>query len=85
MLYPTTCVRLRYGRHPDWSLAGFLGGMVTLAITPGRSPLCTMGVGSGDVLHCHPHNLHPSTPFSVRARRFHSRVTASHPGPAPES
>ena len=37
MLYPATCVRLRYGPRCPWRLAGFLGGMVTCAPrTPGR-------------------------------------------------
>ena len=36
MLYPTTCVGLRYGFPRDWRLAVFLGSMITRAVTVPR-------------------------------------------------
>ena len=41
MLYPTTCVGLRYGRPQPESLEVFLGSMLTAAVgSPGGSPYC---------------------------------------------
>ena len=59
-------------------LAGFLGGMITLAVAhrPGGGGR-TVRFGSGGVLHCRHQLLHPSTRNSVCGRRFHYRVTAS--------
>ena len=59
-------------------LAGFLGGMITLAVghRPGGGGR-TVRFGSGGVLHCRHQLLHPSTRNSVCGRRFHYRVTAS--------
>ena len=41
MLYPATCVRLRYGPHESWMIAGFLGGPDgTLFRLAARALLC---------------------------------------------
>ena len=67
-----------------WSLADFLGGMVTLAVTRGRSRSRTVRFGSEGGFACLPRRLHPSTGCSVSRRRFHSRVPASPAWPVPE-
>ena len=43
------------------SLADFLGSLITRAIAFPRRGQRTIRFGSGHVLHCVPHNLHPST------------------------
>ena len=47
MLYPTTCVGLRYGcRARSGCLADFLGSLITLAVgSPGGSPYCQVRLG----------------------------------------
>ena len=67
-------------RLPIWlkRLAVFLGGMVTLTITKmPEGSRCTIKVGSMGVLYCPYQLLHSLTPYSVRGRRCHYRVTAS--------
>ena len=39
MLYPTTCVGLRYGPYMSYKIAGFLGSMITSAITSPEGPV----------------------------------------------
>ena len=61
MLYPTTCVGLRYGRHKH-CLAGFLGSMITLALGPPRGEARTFGFRLGGRA-----SLPPSTPTAFNA------------------
>ena len=61
---------------PIWlSLADFLGGLITLALGLDRSPLRTVRFGSPGGFACQDRLLRPSTVYSVRRRRFPSRVT----------
>ena len=76
MLYPATCVRLRYGCACGSSLAVFLGSMVTGSVRPPggsrysrvrhSARICLRGV-----------YLHPSTGCSVSPRPCHCSVPAS--------
>ena len=43
MLYPSTCVGLRYGWRRAWRLADFLGSMITGSIGLPRRGLRTLG------------------------------------------
>ena len=66
-------VRVPYGL----SLADFLGSMITRAISRPRRGGRTVRFGSGCGFACIPHNLHPSTEYSVTPRRFHCSVSTS--------
>ena len=43
MLYPATCVRLRYGPHESWMIAGFLGGPDGTLLANPRGDCHTIG------------------------------------------
>ena len=58
-------------------LADFLGSMITRAIGFPRRGRRTVRFGSEDGFACLPHNLHPSTEYSVTPRRFHCSVSTS--------
>ena len=65
MLYPTTCVGLRYGPHAAWCLEVFLGSMLAAAVTsPSGSVYCR---GSAHGWICLPARRLP--PFNAPFRR----------------
>ena len=60
-------------------LADFLGSMITLTIGFLRGGPRTIRFGSGYGFACTPRHLHPSTRYSVSARRFHCSVSTIAP------
>ena len=68
-------VRVPYGL----SLADFLGSLITRAISVPRGGLRTIRFGSRGGFACPDQHLHPSTRYSVSARRFHCSVSTIAP------
>jgi hypothetical protein len=76
MLYPTTCVRLRYGCLHDM-LSGFSWEHDYTHYPIAARALGTIRFDSRGGFAYHDQHLHPSTNYSVSPRRFHFSVSTS--------
>ncbi len=75
MLYPTTCVGLRYGCPNGYRLADFLGSRITSALGNPRGGHRTLGSQLGTRT-----SLHPSTPNAFNGElRFPAAVPLLRP------